>query len=81
MKPKTKKTMKKRNLLLVTVLLAFALTSCGTTGEKEKTEKAAVECDQAVKDTCQHAAKDTCQTAHTEKADEPCDHDHEKAAE
>jgi len=75
---------------MVSILLAiaFAFASCGSAGEKAKTEKAEVEfeqavkdtCQHAVKDTCQHAAKDTCATAHAEKA-EDYDHDHEKSEE
>lgn len=72
--------MKKINVLMVSILMAFAFASCGTAGEKAKTEKAEVECEQAVKDTCQHAAKDSCATAHSEE-EADCDHDHEKTEE
>lgn len=71
--------MKNTKLLLISTLvaIAFLLGSCGTTAEKNKTEKAKVECsdEQKKEHDCEHAKADTCKTE--EETAHDCDHDHD----
>ncbi len=68
--------MKRIKIILFSTLLvfAFAMYSCGSAGEKAKTEEVEVECENVKKDTCDHAKKDTC--AHAVK--DTCNHEEEK---
>lgn len=69
--------MKNTKLFLISTLVAvaFLLGSCGTAAEKNKTEKAKVECsdEQKKEHDCEHAKTDTCKTEEGTAHD--CDHE------
>ena len=75
--------MKNTKLFLISTLvaIAFLLGSCGTTAEKNKTEKAKVECsdEQKKEHDGEHAKTDSCKTEEgtEEVTAHDCDHDHE----
>jgi hypothetical protein len=70
--------MKKSKLFFISALMVFAIAfaACGTTGAKDKAEKAEVECNKEEKHECNKEKQDSCKTAKAE--DHECDHEHEE---